>query len=212
MIEINLLPEELKKKASPFGKIDFSAFKLEKVPILPIAAGFVALLVALEVLALGLGIYYNISFGALKKRYDLIMPQKSQADALKAQYDMIHKRAAAIDELMGKRFSWARKLNQLSDAVTPGIWLSELDYSEQADDIARPASSKVSSLPGMLIINGYAAGVGEQGASLVGKFIKSLKDDPGFYSDFGDIKLVAVKSDKAENQEVMSFKINCIFK
>jgi hypothetical protein len=113
---------------------------------------------------------------------------------------------------MGRRFSWARKLNALSDAITPGIWLSELDYAEQPAAQPQPVKGKGSEMPGMLILNGYAAGAGEQGAALVGKFITSLKDNGQFFSDFGDIVLVSIKSDKVDNQEVMSFKINCIFK
>jgi len=208
MIEINLLPEEMKKKESPFAKLSISFFNIQKLPLLSIAAGFAGLLVILQVLVLVIGLYAKFSLASLTKRYDAITPKKKEADALKAKNDAITKRVSAIDELMGKRFSWAKKLNALSDSMTPGIWLKELDYDERS----AAKAGKAAGMPGRLIINGYAAGIGEQGATLVGRFIKSLKESQAFYADFSDIELVSVKSDKVESQEVMIFKISCVFK
>jgi len=212
MIEINLLPEEMKKKVSPFAKLNFSVFNLQKLPVLSIAAGFAGLLVVVQVLVIVMSLYSKFTLASLTKKYDAIAPKKREADALKAKSDAITKRVNAIDELMGKRFSWAKKLNALSDSMTPGIWLSEMDYDERPGANVKAAKGQASGMPGRLLLNGYAAGVGEQGLALVGKFIKSLKENETFYSDFSDIELVASKSDKAEGQEVMNFKIGCVFK
>lgn len=212
MIEINLLPEELRKKKSPFGKIDLSGVDLKSIPLVPIASAAVAVLIGVEAIVLGLNLYYKMRVGSLTKKYESVLPGKREADELKARRDAINKKLGAIDDLMGKRFSWAKKLNDLSDAVTPGIWLSELDYNEQAMPDASSPQGRPAGIPGMLVLSGYAAGAGEQGAALVGKFIKSLKDNGAFFSDFSDVALVAVKSDKVDNQEVMSFRINCVFK
>jgi hypothetical protein len=54
--------------------------------------------------------------------------------------------------------------------------------------------------------------MGEQGAALVGKFIASMKDNPLFFADFADIKLESIKTEKMFDQEVMRFKIICLFK
>ena len=96
--------------------------------------------------------------------------------------------------------------------MTSGIWLNEMDYDERPVANVKAAKGKALGMPGKLLINGFAAGSGEQGLALVGKFIKSLKENEAFYSDFSDIELVASKSDKAEGQEVMNFKIGCVFK
>ena len=106
---------------------------------------------------------------------------------------------------MGHRFSWARKLNALGDAVTPGIWLANLSYAEGPSG-REAGSSRI------LVLTGYAAGAGEQGAALVGKFIKSMKDHPAFYGDFSDIALGSIRSEKVEGQEIMNFRITCLFK
>ncbi len=54
--------------------------------------------------------------------------------------------------------------------------------------------------------------MGEEGTASIGKFIKSLKDNNSFFSDFSDIDLGSIKRDKVNDQEVMSFKITCFFK
>jgi hypothetical protein len=63
-----------------------------------------------------------------------------------------------------------------------------------------------------LIISGYASRLGEEDTALIGKFMKALKENPSFYSDFSDIELGTIKRDKIEDQEVMGFKITCLFK
>ena len=215
MITINLLPEELRKKESIFANIDLSHITLQKLPLLSIAAAFAGVLVLVQVVVLVMGLFSGAALSALTKRYDELAPKRKEADLLKAQVDTINKKTKAIDELMGKRFSWAGKLNALSDAMTPGIWLNELDYDERHVDKTSDAGAgkgKSAGLPGTLAITGYAAGAGEQGTALVAKFIESLKESEAFYADFSQIKLVSSKSDKASGQEVMNFRISCSFK
>lgn len=212
MIKINLLPEDMKKKVSPFAQMRLPVFNLQKLPVLSVAAVFAGVLVVVQVLVIAMNIYSKITLAALEKRYDAILPKKREADALKVKSDAITKRVNAIDELMGKRFSWARKLNALSDSMSPGIWLNEMEYDERPIANVKTVKGKASGMPGRLLMSGFAAGSGEQGLALVGKFITSLKENEAFYSDFSDIELIASKSDKAEGQEVMNFKIGCVFK
>ena len=153
---------------------------------------------------------------------------KKDADALRAQVNTINRKMAAIEDLMVKRFSWAKKLNDLADSLTSGIWLTALTYDERETERQIPAVSRQSGAmtPGQpaqsqtervvlryLIISGYAATTaGEEGTAAVGRFIKALKDNQNFYADFSDIELGAIKRDKVEEQEVMSFRLTCLFK
>ncbi|MFA5146054.1 MAG: PilN domain-containing protein [Candidatus Omnitrophota bacterium] len=231
MIEINLLPEELKKKKKEpqiqLEKIDLSKLNFQNVPVIKILIGTAALLVAVPVLLFLIGIYATSHISAMEKDYKKISPEKREVELLKSQVDTINKKVGSIDELMVKRFSWARKLNDLADSMTPGIWLTELSYNEKIVDRtvtidlktpkgkgpANPTKSIVEKVPVKnLIISGYATGMGEEGTASVGKFIKSLKENPDFYSDFSDIELGSIKRDKVEEQEVMNFKITCLYK
>lgn len=207
MIEINLLPQELRKKPPLFSGLDFKGIDIKNIPILKIAAGIGAGLVLLQFAVFLFEGISSLQLASITKKYNAILPEKKEADALKTKVADINKRSGAIDELMVKRFSWARKINLLSDCMTPGIWLSELYYDERP--VSGPARKAMS---GALVISGYASGAGEQGTVLIGKFIKSLQDNKDFYSDVAGIDLVSTKSDKVDKQDVMSFRISCQFK
>lgn len=219
MIEINLLPEELKKSQPKLRKADLSKLNLQNIPVIKIAIASIAVLISVHFLLFAIGMYAKFSIASLSKNDEKISPKKKEAETLKRQREMINKKVSAIDELMVKRFSWARKLNDLSDSVTPGIWLRNISYEEK---IIQPAGGKEkkellkSSAPKpmlkYLMMSGYASSMGEQGAALVGKFMKSLKENRDFYADFSDIQLGSIRSDKIEDQEVMSFTITCLLK
>ena len=227
MIEINLLPQEMRKKEPRFKGIDFGEFDIKSLPFTKIAIVIGCILLMAHVMLFVLGVYSKSKAAVLLKKYNTILPERKDAISLKAQIDLINKKMAAIDELMVKRFAWAKKLNDLSDSMTPGIWLSNLEYDEKTGENVISASQSSQALKGKvqaprtatekvtlryLIISGYASSMGEQGTALIGKFIKNLKDNPGFYSDFSDIELGSIKSEKVQDQEVMSFKLTCMFK
>jgi hypothetical protein len=238
MIEINLLPEEArkKKKEKAVKALDLSGFDLSKIsleglknipmdtPVARWTITAIAFFVAFHILLFGIGVFAKLRTGALTRRYEVLSPQKKEADMLRSQSESITSKVGAINGLMVKRFSWAKKLNALSDSMAVGVWLNELSYDNKvAERIMQKSpsarnkkgasgSSTEKFIVNYLVLAGYTSQVGEGGAALVGKFIKSLKNNPSFYSDFNDITLVSVKSDKAEGQEVMSFNIICPFK
>jgi hypothetical protein len=127
---------------------------------------------------------------------------------------------------MVKRFSWAKKLNDLSDSMTPGIWLTELSYDEKLGEVQRPALPSPLKKKGAnenapttekvvlryLTISGMASSMGEEGTALIGRFIKNLKANNEFYSDFSEIELGTITREKVDDQEVMKFNITCLFK
>jgi len=227
MIEINLLPPEMRKKESKFKSIELGEFDIKNLPIANIAITTGVVILLVHSLLFLVGIYSKSNTAKLSKQYNSMISQKNEAVNLKAQIDLINKKVSAIDELMVKRFSWAKKLNDLSDSVTPGIWLSSFEYDEKLGErstqliakngngngkapVLKPSTEKV--MIRYLIISGYASSMGEQGTALIGKFIQSLKDNAGFYSDFNDIELGSIKSERIQDQEVMSFKLTCMFK
>lgn len=227
MIEINLLPEERRKKEPAFKKIGLADLGfLKNIPVHAIAASVIAGFLAVHVILFAVGLYSKSAYGALSGEYEKILPDKKKTDLLKAEIDLIHGRAGIIDEMMKQRFSWADKLNSLSDSVVSGIWLSELSYEERVNEKAPPLSAAAGttakskpdaarlsrrSILKYLVMSGYALNAGGQGTALIGKFMNGLKDNPGFYSDFRQIELVSMKSSRVEDQEVMTFKVACLF-
>ncbi len=204
MITINLLPEELKKKESSFARIGAS-FKGQIKLFRNIGYTVILILVAAHTSLFVIG-HKNVKMtDALFKKSAGLAPAKKEYTALKAEAALADRKARAIDALMTDRFSWAKLLNGLSESVIPGIWLTGLSYQEVSGDKTVPAA-------GYLDLSGYASSMGEEGTALVGRFIKDMKDNPLFFSDFSEIKLESIKSEKYLDQEVMSFKITCLFK
>jgi hypothetical protein len=221
VIEINLLPEDIKKKKRSAPKIDMSMINLSNLPIVNMAMVAVGALLAIQLLLFVTGVISGIAFKSLSNKYEDILPKKQETEKLKAMVDTTNKKVAAINELMVKRFSWEKKLNALSDSMVPGIWLTELQYDEKLADAPKPvnvdSNGKSKRAPAKfmsryLVLSGAATGMGEEGTALIGRFIKSLKDDPAFYSDFDEIELGTIKREKMDDQEIMTFKITCFFK
>lgn len=232
MVEINLLPEELrkKKKVQRFKTIDLSNVDLSKfnlrnirtlakdVPAVRWCLISIGALIVFHILLFTVGIYAKVRFHSLNKKYIAILPEKKDADSLRERSESIDRKVKAINDLMIKRFIWAKKLNALSDSMVSGVWLNELSYDSkvvervaQGNGKGKKGASTEKVLSNYLVLSGFTSQMGESGAAFVGKFIKSLKDNTGFYSDFSDITLVSIKSDKADGQEVMNFKITCPF-
>ncbi len=222
MIEINLLPEEIRKKKRQAPKIDVSMATLPSLPVLNIAFVVVGAVVAIQLVLFIIGVTSGAVFNSVNGKYREILPRKQETERLKIQVDTTNKKVAAIDELMVKRFSWEKKLNALSDSMTPGVWLTELGYDEKIAGVPKPVNADPAKNKGgraaenvssrYLILSGAASNTGDEGTALIGRFIKSLKDDTSFYSDFSDIELGTIRREKMEDQEIMTFKITCFFK
>jgi hypothetical protein len=64
-----------------------------------------------------------------------------------------------------------------------------------------------------MVMRGVAASThGEEMLSLIGEFMKALKDDALFFKDFESIELGDVRRDKVGNSEVMKFELSCKMK
>jgi len=223
VVEINLLPEEMKnKKDAGHKQVDASLLQLDKIPVVNIIVGLAIVLVVIWVLLFFVGMHSQSTLKELTVRADKILPEQKESARLKAESAQMAGKVGAIDELMVKRFRWAEKLNELSDAMVPGIWLTELSYDEKVNQASQESASAKGkkgtgksfdkSIVRYLTISGCASGSGEEGTATIGKFIKNLKTSESFYSDFHDIELGTIKRDKAQDQEIMSFSITCAFK
>lgn len=211
MVEINLLPEERRKKEPIFGKIDFTSLELSGLPFVKIAGATFGVLIAIQCLLFLVGVCGKFYLNGVRAKYERLLPERTAAGKLKSETLEINKKAAAIDDLMVGRFSWAGKLAALNESMTPGIWLTNLSYDEGiASAAARPGGEKAAGR--LLVISGYASGQGEQSTALVGRFIKALKENQEFYSSFGSIELGAIRRDRIDGQEAMNFRITCLFK
>ena len=220
MIELNLLPLELRKKKSAFSfeKLpDAARVPMQFLSRLPLRlVGFYAggALLVLYTLAV-LGVFVNQhALNRLKKEWEQVAPQREKINLLSSEYAELDAVEKAVQKL-NHHFSWSKKLQDLSGAMVRGVWLRELSIGERHRDTAsqQGATGGVGKLPEkLLILTGSAASSKGDQTAVVGRFIRSLKENQDFFSDFTNVELESIKRRSIQSQDVMDFKIICTFK
>ena len=198
MIELNLLPDEAKKKRT---KIE-----LPEIPLIPITVVVVGLLAAVQLLVIGLAFFINNQLGFQDKIWRAMAPKKAEFDEIKQSILSTNKKIQAIDSLIEKRFSWSRLLNELSNSLTSNIWLAELSYVEESGGASGGGKA------GVLRLKGSALVKGEDATRDIALFIKALKSNNSFFENFKDVELVSMDQGAHAGQDLMNFTIICTFK
>jgi len=221
MIEINLVPEELRKKerAPALGAAFSGITALSQARLLVIVA---AALVMVQAILFAVQFSQRSHLSHLQRKAEEAGRRRSEVDKVKESLETLSGRVPSIDQAISGRINWTRTLNALSDAMTPGIWLTGLSYDERAAEVQAaavrsPAASRGKGEPGQaarmsqafLTLTGRATSTSGDITASIGKFIKSLKDEKGFSSAFANIAVEDIKGEKFEGQEVMYFKIVC---
>jgi hypothetical protein len=191
MIEINLLPEELKKKKR---KIEIP--KIEFLPIIVIA---VIAVVALQLLLSFTLTIKRTSLKRLEARWGNLKPEEKDAMVIKRQINRLLDKISHIERIKSERTLWAEKLSALSDSMMSGIWLTKFSVNERGEKK-------------LLSITGSVSSTGKDEAAMIGRFMKQLKDNPGFFRDFSEIELGTIQQKTRKNIETMEFVIHCYFK
>ncbi len=192
MIEINLLPEELrKKKSEPSFNLNIEAEKLKFL----IVGGAIGLLIFI-VIVFSLGSFIRgAQIKRLLARENNFSGKLSQIDSVNKEIAVLKSKMTALDQLTKRKFLWSEKLNQLSGLVLPGIWFTHI-YTDTEN---------------RLIIEGSVVSKSEEAMAFVGKFMKNLKDDQLFFKDFSNIKLESVQRKNKEERDIVDFKIALYF-
>ncbi|MBU4375893.1 MAG: hypothetical protein KKD29_00260 [Candidatus Omnitrophica bacterium] len=217
MIEINLLPHEIKRKRR---KIE-----LPDISFLPVLAGFLGVIIIIH-LFVGLMVAMKAkTFKGLERKWQSVLPNKEEADNIKAELTSTRTKIDTIDKLIETRRSWAVRLNDISDSMIPGVWLNKL-WLEKRVIIQEASSAKINSGEGAakaakepkktiirtLHLNGSVIAGGGEETAVIGKFIRSLKDNKNFMPDFSDIESASIQRTKLKDAEVMDFELICYFK
>ena len=204
MIEINLLPKELRKKKIEIPEIDIS--------FLPIAAVFLGLIIVIHS-ALSLSVALKTrSLNRLNERWQEKLPEEEKAVEYTNKLTDMRTKIDAIDSLLQGRMSWTEKLNNLGDAMIPGVWLNSLWLErrmilQKAEENAEPTKVMVKTLH----LKGSVIVTGEETAA-IGKFIRSLKENERFFADFKEIGSASIQRSRLKDVEVMDFELICYFK
>lgn len=176
MIEINLLPEELRAKlkvkaaAAPAGAV--AGFK-KAVYIVPV---FFGVLLCLHAYLLARNISCARQLRALNNKWLSTEPQRKALDEFNKDYVVASQDASAIAGLLKERLLWATKLEAISRALPAGVWLVELSLA--ADNFS---------------LQGSAFSSQKNEMTLISDFLEKLKGDEAFFNDFAGLELGSVQ-------------------
>ncbi len=183
MIEINLLPEELKTKTRKLGKVSIKSKSF--LYLFPLVF---AVLILVHI-CLAAGAIVKISqFSILNNKWKKLQPQRELLNNLKKEYDVLASTAKLIEELNSRRNNWSEKLNQLSLNLPSGIWFNEITVSQKD-----------------FILKGSAVSLQKEEMSLINKFIESLKNNTAFTRGFNNLELSSVQRKSIVGYDVVDF-------
>ncbi len=208
IIQINLLPEELRKKE----RIKLS---LPEVPVRKALILFFGALFAVQASLSVFALVQKGGVGRVKKEIVELKIQNKEIMLRKADTASAKTHLKEIAGLTTRDFFWTKLVNDLSDSVTKGIWLLQLNLEEieaSAGALSQKAKrGKSHAKIKTLRIDGRAVGQGQETA-FIGKFIKELKENASLSEIFQDVKLSNINQKKIREADVYDFSLTCIFR
>lgn len=182
MIEINLLPEELRKRFKPL------CFNLPVKNIRNIAILTIAVFLLVHIFFPMLILINSLRLKLLKKAFVKIEPQKEQIDEISGQLQKLKSLDELFQRIGRQRLSLAVRLNIVSDYLPQGVWLDELSLSKE-----------------IWKIKGSCIFGSESEMSQIGKFLDALKSAAASGRDFANLELVSVQRRKLGPTELVDF-------
>jgi len=199
MIEINLLPQELRvktKEKSPEQVIVATAAGLSRDKLFIYA---IPVLLALFVLAhlyfAAISLVKGGQLVSLKRKWMALTPQKKILDEFSRQYSAVSQDASLAQFLISQRVLWAQKLNKLSLNLPAGVWFNDLTLSKQN-----------------LAIQGSVISLQKEELSLLNKLLDNLKSDQEFFKDFLNFELTNAQKRSVGTYDIADFVLTGVLK
>lgn len=188
MIEINLLPEKLRKKKRTR---ETPTVQIPKELIIGLVGGLVCLLIIIHLILLSFTLGAKMNLSGLEKQWRELAPAKQRVDSVKQEIASIESKMKYMVSLRAnKRILWAKMLNAISDDMVRGAWLTRIYFGENTLKIEGSAVSK----KGEELIN-------------VGKLANNFKEDKAVYSELKGLEIASIQRKNIKSTETVDFVI-----
>jgi hypothetical protein len=193
MIEINLLPEELRIKAkvkAPAQQVTVKSnagFNQDLLFIYAIPA-LLGVFVLAHLYFAVLAISKNGKLASLNRQWIALEPQKKASDEFNKEFSASSQDAGMTAALVNQRVLWAQKLNKLSLHLPPGVWFTDITINSKD-----------------VIIRGSVISLVKEEVSLINKLLDNLKDDIVFTKDFSGFELSSVDKRAVGGYDIADF-------
>jgi Tfp pilus assembly protein PilN len=185
MIEINLLPEELKGKIK---KAESGENARRLLFLIPAAFGVAVLA---HVILVAVMVFLNLEIGSLNRKWQKAEPQRKMTEEFNKETQASAAELRLIQQLLDERISWAEKLNSLSLAMPSGIWLNEASYSLNKD----------------FSLNASVISLEKEEIRIINRFMDNLKKSPGFFKGFNNLELGSIKKRVIASYDIADFTV-----
>jgi len=186
MIEINLLPPELRSKAKraetvkPTGK--------QPVYLLYIIPALLALLVCVHVYVAVTDAVKGRQLASLDNKWRSLEQRRKEAAEFKKEFDAVTNNINTIQQLTSQRVNCAEKLNKLSLYLPKGVWFLDLVLDQKN-----------------MVLKGSVISPQKEELNLINGFIDSLKKDYGFIKDFNSLELSSIQRRMIVSYDIVDF-------
>jgi Tfp pilus assembly protein PilN len=190
MIDINLVPEQLRKRRKS-ELLSGGIFNIPKEVMVGVGGGIIVLLLAIDVLFFLAKVVKFAQYHHAKSQWEAILPDKTNTDAIKKELQDLQKEVKSMKDIMeGHNAVWSQKLNVISDALPKGIWLRKITLNDK-----------------QLFIEGTTVSKEQNEMTNVGNFVSNLKKDEEFMKNFESIEVDYIQRRKNDTLEVADFTI-----
>jgi Tfp pilus assembly protein PilN len=188
MIEINLLPDNLKIK----GKRNYADpdYLLRLAPLIPL--GFLAIFILINLYLLTVNISKNLQLSYYNNKWKRLGTERKILEDFRKKYDVLFSAdSKIIQKLVSQRINWPEKINKLSLNLPSGVWFNELSFKQKS-----------------FVLKGTAVSLQKEEVNLINKFIDNLKKDKGFFMYFNTLELGPVLRKVISGYDVVDFVLN----
>lgn len=180
MIEINLLPQELKTKAKKFG--------IDSKSILYFILLAFGIIIFVHIYLFAVTVAKNCQLRLLNNKWEKLEPQRKILGNFKNKYEVLSADAETIQQLITQRINCSEKLNKLSINLPSGVWFNELAISSRD-----------------FTLKGSVVSLQKEEMVLINKFMNNLKNDAGFLKDFNNLELSSIKRVTVSSYDIVDF-------
>lgn len=182
MIKINLMPPELIAARSKKETLT--------VPWREILIAAVVGVVGISVWLPSQNMRRSRAVERLRGEWKALEPQQKKMAEVEENLQRLQRQADALQAAKNTQAQWAPRLELLSEAVVPQVWLTQLEYVQGK---------------GLRVQGTALVGSGGDGGGQVTRFLQQIKEQPGFQDGFSGVELESVEHRHIKEEEVADF-------
>ncbi|MCU0666140.1 MAG: PilN domain-containing protein [Candidatus Omnitrophica bacterium] len=183
MIEIDLLPEELKLNRKK-SLLNIQSF----LYIIPLIIG---ILIFVHVIFFCVQIFISGNLFTLQNKWKMLEKDRKSYEDFKKEFDSKNMDTNALQAVAGKYSLWAGKLDRLGLSLPSGVWFTDISVSQDT-----------------FILKASVVSLDKDEVSLINEFLTKIKEDADFMSAFTNIELGAMQRRQISSYDIVDFTIS----